>query len=73
MIMMINWKFSLFAQDNEGKNKFLDRSMMLGRIVRRCKMEVKNFKQFEIFKDDSEYVVRGYVQPNGHIDWVKEY
>ena len=70
--MMINWKFSLFAQDKNGKNKFLDRSMRLARIVRRCKLEVENFKIFEIFKDDSEYVVRGYVQPNGHIDWVKE-
>lgn len=71
--MMINWKFSLFAQDENGKNMFLDRSMRLARIVTRCKLEVKNFRVFEIFKDDSEYVVRGYVQPNGHIDWVKEY
>lgn len=69
--MKFNWRYSLFGK-KDGKTQFMDRSMMLGRIVRCCKINISRFDVFEIFMDGSEYVVRGYVQPNGHIDWVKE-
>lgn len=65
------WKYSLFGK-KDGVSQFLDRSMMLGRIVRCCKLNTLRYDTFEIFKDGSEHVIRGYVQPNGHIDWVKE-
>lgn len=71
MTPKFRWKYSLFGI-KDGKNQFLDRSTRLGRLVLRCKLDKLKFDIFEIFMDESEYVVRGYVKPNGHIDWVKE-
>lgn len=65
------WRYSLFGI-KDGKNQFLDRSMRLGRLVLYCKLNKANFDVFEIFMDTSEYIIRGYVKPNGYIDWVKE-